>query len=146
MRPGKAVTAKLSAGNSTSTRPRFVMSEGSWAFLASRICARDQGGRGAILVLCDGLVTVFAPMGLDEHAVDLFEIDDAGLIADGLDERRHTEVFSSAQKPFAGAHDESERIGGEGVVAQPGVVEFAQNKRFDRFGREAWQDSRSLSI
>ena len=30
--------------------------------------------------LSDGLVTVFPPMGLDEHTVDLFEVHDAGLV------------------------------------------------------------------
>ena len=70
-------------------------------------------------------------MGLDEHAVDLFQIDGAGLIAHGLDERGHAEIFGPAEQTFAGAHNESERVGREGVVAEAGAVEFAEDKRFD---------------
>jgi hypothetical protein len=57
---------------------------------------RCPGGLG------DGLVTVFPPMGLDKHAVDLLEIDDAGLIADGLDEGAQAEVTGAAQESFTG--------------------------------------------
>jgi hypothetical protein len=64
-------------------------------------------------------------MRLDEHAVDLFQVDAAGLVAHRLDEGREAEVFRAAQKSFAGAHDEGERVGGEGVVAQAGAVQFA---------------------
>ena len=31
-------------------------------------------------------------MGLDEDAIDLFKVHDAGLVADGFDERAQTEV------------------------------------------------------
>ena len=52
-------------------------------------------------------------MRLHEDAVDLFQIDDAGLVTHGSDQRRHAEVFRSAQQSFAGAHDQSVRSGGE---------------------------------
>lgn len=32
------------------------------------------------------LVTVFPPVRLEENAVDLFKINDTGLVADGFDE------------------------------------------------------------
>jgi len=41
------------------------------------------------LALREGLVTVFSPVGLDEDAVDLFEVDDAGLVAHGFDQAAH---------------------------------------------------------
>src|ERR1017187_8274794 len=118
MRPGKADTLKLSAGNSTRASPRCTSSGVNAAFLAARICSRDQGGD-----LTEGCITVFSPMGLDEHAVDLLQIDAAGLVAHGFDEGSQTEIFRAAQEPFAGAHDEGECILGEGVVAQAGAVE-----------------------
>ena len=65
-------------------------------------------------------------MGLDEHAVYLFQINRADLVAHGLDQRGDAEVFGAAQKSVAGAHDEGERVGGEGVVAKGGAVEFGQ--------------------
>jgi len=49
---------------------------------AAQICSRDQR-----LVLRERLVTVISPVGLDEDAVDLLEIDGADLVA-------HTRVRS----------------------------------------------------
>jgi hypothetical protein len=57
-------------------------------------------------------------MGLDEDAVDLFEVHHAGLIADGFDERTQAEIAGASQQAFAGADDEREGFLGEGVVAQ----------------------------
>ena len=72
----------------------------------------------------EGGVTVFSPLGLDEDAVDLLEIDDAGLVAHGFQERAQAEVAGAAQQAFAGADDERERIGREGVVAEAGAMEL----------------------
>ena len=48
------------------------------------------------------IVIVFAPMGLEEDAVDLLEIDGAGLVADGLEQRtqsgRHKLWFDPFQE------------------------------------------------
>ena len=38
------------------------------------------------------MVTAFTPVGLDEHAVELFEVHDAGLVTHGFDERAETEI------------------------------------------------------
>jgi len=56
--------------------------------------------------------------------VDLFEIHDAGLVADGFDERAKTQVAGAAQQTFAGTDDEGQRFWREGVVTQPGPVEL----------------------
>lgn len=63
-------------------------------------------------------------MGLDEHAVDLFQIDRADLVADGLDQRGYAEVFYPAQQPFARAQDEGECVGSERIVAEGGAIQF----------------------
>ena len=46
--------------------------------------------------------------GLNEHAVDLFEIDDAGLVAHGLDQGGEAEVSGPAQDSFAGSDDQGQ--------------------------------------
>lgn len=60
-----------------------------------------------------------------------FEIDDAGLVADGFNERTQTQVAGPAQESFAGANDERQRLGREGVVAQPSAIELAEDERLD---------------
>src|ERR1022692_5329395 len=58
--------------------PRCCRSGKSGASRAARICSRDH--RGPCTRLCgDGLVTVFSPVGLDENAIDLFKVHDAGV-------------------------------------------------------------------
>ena len=67
-------------------------------------------------------------MGLNEYAVDLFEIDDADLVAHGFDEAAQAQVAGAAQEAFAGADDQGQRLRREGVVAQAGAVELAQDE------------------
>ena len=74
-------------------------------------------------------------MGLHEDAVDLLQIDDAGLIADGLDERAKAEIFGATQQALARTHDEGERVLGEGVVPKARAVELGEDKRRDGFRR-----------
>jgi hypothetical protein len=70
-------------------------------------------------------------MGLNEDAVDLFEIDDAGLVADGFDERSQAKVAGAAQHAFAGADNEGEGLGREAVVAQAAAIQLIEDKLFD---------------
>ena len=81
-------------------------------------------------------------MGLNEDVVNLLEIDRAGLVAHGFDERRQTEVAGPAQQALGGADDEGQGVGGEGVVAQAGAVELGQDEGFGGLGSEAGQDDR----
>jgi hypothetical protein len=64
---------------------------------------------------------------LNEDAVDLLEIDGAGLVADGFEQRAQAEVFGAAQEALAGAHDQGEGVGGEGVVAQTAAIDGARS-------------------
>jgi hypothetical protein len=41
-------------------------------------------------------------MGLDEDAVDLFEVHNAGLVADGFDEGSQAKIAGASQEAFAG--------------------------------------------
>jgi hypothetical protein len=81
-------------------------------------------------------------VGLDEHVVDLLEIDDAGLVSHGLDEGAEAEVAGAAQEAFAGAGDEGHGFLGEGVVAQAGAVELLEDEHFDHLGAQARQEGR----
>ena len=70
------------------------------------------------------MVTVFSPVGLNEDVVDLFEVHDAGLVADGFDERAQTQVAGAAQQAFAGTDDERQCFGREGVVTETGAIQL----------------------
>ena len=85
------------------------------------------------------MVTVFSPMGLDEDTVDLLEVDDTGLVADGFDESAHAKVAGAAQETVTGAHDESESFGSKRVVAETGTVELVEEESLDGFGSQARQ-------
>jgi hypothetical protein len=78
-----AASSKLSAGRSTSWRPRRWSSGASGAMRAARICSRDRR-----LVLRERLAAVISPVGLNEDAVDLFELDGADLAAHRFDQGR----------------------------------------------------------
>jgi len=81
-------------------------------------------------------------MGLDEDMVDLFEVHDAGLVADGFDERAQAQVAGAAQQPFTGTDDERQRFGREGVVAEAGAVELIEDELLDRFWSQAGEQRR----
>jgi hypothetical protein len=108
---------KLPASRSISWRPRFWSSGASGTIRAARICSRVH------LVLGEWMVTVFPPVGLDEHAIDWFEVHDAGLVAHRFDEGTQAEIAGAAQEALAGADDQSQRFLGEGIVAQAGTIE-----------------------
>jgi hypothetical protein len=81
-------------------------------------------------------------VGLDEDAIDLFKVHDAGLVADGFDERAQAQIAGAAQETFAGTDDERQGFRGEDVVAQPGTVELVQKKLFNGFGSQALEQRR----
>jgi len=72
----------------------------------------------------------------------LLKIDDAGLVAHGLDEGAQTEVAGAAQESLAGAGDEGHGFGSEGVVAQAGAVELVEDELLNGLGAQARQEGR----
>ena len=72
----------------------------------------------------------------------MFEVHDAGLVADRFDERAQTEVAGAAQQTFAGTDDERQGIGGEGVVAQAGAIQLVHDKLLDGFGSQTREQRR----
>src|SRR5207245_10957440 len=125
MRPGKAGNSKLPASFSMSCTPRFCSKGTSGTCRAARICSRVQRGEG---LGEDGGVTVFPPMRLNQDAVDLLEINDAGLVAHRFNEGAQAQVAGAAQKPFAGADDQREGFSGVGIVAQTVAIHLAQGE------------------
>ena len=61
-------------------------------------------------------------MGLQEDAVDLFEIYRLRLITDGLHHGCDAEVSDASEDAFAGACDEGEGLVGECVVTESDLV------------------------
>ena len=74
--------------------------------------------------------------------VDLLEVHDAGLVADGFDERTQTQVAGAAQEAFAGTDDERQRFRGEGIVTEAGAIQLIQDERFHRFGSQTLEQCR----
>jgi len=72
----------------------------------------------------------------------LFEIDDVGLIAHCFNERAQRQIAGAAQQTFGGAHDQSQGFRAEGVVAQAGPVQLAEDERFEGFKSQAGQQHR----
>jgi len=80
-------------------------------------------------------------VGLDEDAVDLFEIDGAGLVADGFDEGAHAQVSCATQEAVTGPHDEGKGLSGKCVVTKAGTVKLVEEEGLDGFGSETGQES-----
>ena len=76
-------------------------------------------------------------MRLHEHAIDLLESHDFGLVQHGLNQTAQAQIAPLAQHPFAGAHDQVQRVLGEGVVTQPATVQLVQDEALHLFGRQA---------
>lgn len=70
---------------------------------------------------------VVSPMGLDEHAVDLLEVN--GLVWSLMASSRQAMVrfLAFTDDALGGADDESQGVRSEGVVAEPGLVQFAED-------------------
>lgn len=79
---------------------------------------------------------VVSPVWLHEDAVDLFQIDDAFLVADGFEQGTQAEVLGATQEPFTGADDEGQGVVGEGVVAETGAIELVEEELLDVFGTQ----------
>lgn len=74
-------------------------------------------------------------MWLDENAVDLLEIDNAGLITHRFQEAADAQVAGAAQETFPRADDERQGFGREGVVTQASTVQLGDDEGLNRFGK-----------
>jgi len=85
-------------------------------------------------------IGIVAPVGLEQDAVDLFEIDAFGLIADGFEQTGQTQVAGATQEAVGGADDEGEGFLGKGVVGEADGIELADNELVDLVGIEPGDD------
>jgi hypothetical protein len=47
-------------------------------------------------------MVIFSPVRFNDDAVDLFDVHDAGLVADRFNERAQAQIAGAAQQPFVG--------------------------------------------
>ena len=80
------------------------------------------------------------PVGLQEDAVDVVDVDGFVGRADGLDHAADAEVAGLAQDAVGGADDQVDGGAGEGVVAKSDAVEFAQDEVAHVVGIEPFGD------
>jgi hypothetical protein len=71
---------------------------------------------------------IFSPVRLQEDAVDLLEVDDASLVAHGLQERSQAQIAGATQEAIAGTDDQGEGFLGEGVDSLPAKSRSGQRE------------------
>ena len=71
-------------------------------------------------------------MRLQQHAVDLLQVDDFGAVADSLQQRAKAQVLEAPEHAFGRADDERERVVGEGAVRERDLVELARGRSRSR--------------
>ena len=80
------------------------------------------------------------PVGLQEDAVDVVDVDGFVGAADGLDHAADAEVAGLAQDAVGAADDEIDGGAGEGVVSESDAVEFAEDEVAHVVGMEPLGD------
>jgi hypothetical protein len=100
----------------------------------------DAPGRVDVSTAC-GLFLLFAlmtPVGLQQHAIDLLQIDGTGAVAHGLEKRCDAKVSRGAQHTLRRSYDEPECFFGEGIVGECDAVELGENEGYCTIGRKLW--------
>ena len=75
-------------------------------------------------------------MRLDEHAVDLIEIDDSVVLPDGLEQATGAQIFGPSDDAVCGADDQGYCLFGEAIMPEPGLVELPQDEGLHVIGVE----------
>ena len=101
---------------------------------------RPEFGASATRRLVVDEVGFLLPVGLQEDAVDVVDVDGFVGAADGLDQAADAEVAGLAQDAVGGADDEIDGGAGEGVVSESDAVEFAEDEVAHVIGIEAFGD------
>ncbi len=87
-----------------------------------------------------GKVGFLLPVGLQEDAVDVVDVDGLVGAADGFDHAADAEVAGLAQDAIGRADDEIDGGAGKGVVPESRAVEFAEDEVAHVVGVEALAD------
>ena len=86
-----------------------------------------------------GEVTFGSPVGLQQDAVDLGEVDGLGAVADGFEEAGDAEVAAASEQAFGGVQQQGEGLFDEGVVAESDAVEFAEDVGLELLGEQGFE-------
>ncbi len=134
----ESVSGTLRSGHALVARPQSpsvlaipwpVASQQSRRLFHQRSGSPWLGAHRLLVAGDDGLwrfaVLIMAPVGLEQHRIDLLEIDGFGAIADGFDQCSDTEVAHGAQGSLGAACDEVESLLGEGAVGQADEIELS---------------------
>jgi hypothetical protein len=73
-------------------------------------------------------IAVLSRVGLEQHAIDLFEVDGPGAVPDCLDEGCDAEVSGAPEDAFGGPYDEPKRYGREGRVRHRDAIELGPDE------------------
>src|SRR6185369_3935337 len=108
----------------------------------------SEGGRGARGHPCPrpaskvDEVGLLLPVRLQQHAVDIVDVDGLVRAADGLDQTANAQVARLAQDAVGGADDQVDGGRREGVVAQADAVELTQDEVAQGVGPQAFGEDR----
>lgn len=81
-------------------------------------------------------------MGLEQDAVDLFEIDAFGLVAHGFEQTGQAQVAGATQEAVGGTDNEGESFLRKSVVGEADGVELGEDELMDLIGVEPGDDDR----
>jgi hypothetical protein len=113
-----------------------VVANSAQQFFGDHGFSDESGDVGSIIAE----VGLLLPMGLHEDAVDVVDVDGSVSGADGFDEATDAEVAGLAQNAVGGTNDQVNGRLGEGVVSEPGPVEFANEEAAHVVGIEPFGD------
>ncbi len=77
------------------------------------------------------------PMGLEQDAIDMGQIDDFAAGSDGFQEAGHAKVAGATQVALGGADDQIECFRGKRAVGQSTQIELSEDKVADLVGIES---------
>jgi hypothetical protein len=77
------------------------------------------------------------PVGLEQDAIDMGQIDDFAAGSDGFQEAGDAKIAGATQVALGGADDQIERFRGKGAVGQAAQVKLSEDKVADLVGIES---------
>lgn len=78
------------------------------------------------------ILGVVPPVRLHEHGIDLLEVDDFGLVANGFYHGSDTEVFDRSQRALGKSENEIDRLVSERLVREASEVKLVVDERGER--------------
>ncbi len=79
-------------------------------------------------------VAFAAPVGLEQDAIDMGQVNDFATGSDGFEQGSHAEIAGATQVALSGADDQIERFRGKGAMGQAAEIELSEDKVTDLVG------------